>query len=123
MNLLRIKALLGLLVRHASSYAELAVAAAAEYRVALARRLVLLAVGVVTALAGLFAAWATGLVALWDTPWRLAYVGGSALLLLLVAGTSLYYALSARSPGPSGGVLRSELRKDMELLQEWKRSL
>ncbi len=123
MNLLRIKALLGLLLRHASSYSELAVAAAAEYRRALARRLLLLAIGTVAALAGVFAAWATGLVALWDTPWRLAYVGGSALVLLVVAGACLYYALSARSPGPSSGVLRSELRKDMELLQEWKRSL
>lgn len=123
MNLLRIKALLGLLVRHASSYAELAAAAAAEYRSALARRLVLLAVGMVTAVCGLFAAWATGLVAVWDTPWRLAYVGGTALLLLVVAGASLYYALAARTAGPSSGVLQAELRKDMELLQEWKRSL
>jgi len=122
-NLLRIKALLGLLVRHASSYAELAATAAVEYRSQLARRLVLLAVGVVTALTGIFAAWAAGPVALWDTPWRLAYVGGSALLLLTVAGATLYYALSARSAGPSSGVLQSELRKDMELLQEWKRSL
>jgi uncharacterized membrane protein YqjE len=122
-NLLRIKALLGLLVRHASSYVELAAAAAVEYRSALARRLLLLAVGLVTAVAGLLAAWATGLVALWNTPWRLAYVGGSALLLLVVAGVTLYYALLSRPAGPSSRVLRSELEKDMELLQEWKHSL
>lgn len=123
MNLLRIKSLLGLLVRHANSYLELGAAAAAEYRAALARRLVLLAVGLVTASGGLVAAWATGLVALWDTAWRLAYVGGSALLLLAVAGTCLYYALLSRPAGPSSSVLRSELQKDMELLQEWNHSL
>ena len=123
MNLLRLQALFGLLVQHASSYAELGAAAAAEYRRAWARRCVLLLVAVATGIAGIAAAWTTGLVALWDTPWRLAYVAGSAMLLLLVAGISLYLALVPRTAGPSAGLLRSELRKDMELFQEWKRTL
>ena len=123
MNLLRIQSLLRLLVQHASSYGELAAAVAVEYRSAWVRRIVLLMVGIVTAIAGVFATWAVGLVALWGTPWRLAYVAGSAMLLVVVAVTCLYYALAARPSGPSSSVLRSELRKDMELFNEWKRSL
>jgi uncharacterized membrane protein YqjE len=122
-NLLRLQALLTLLMRHASSYVELGAAAAAEYRKAWARRFVLLLIGITAAFAGVLALWATGLVALWDTDWRLAYVAGSAMVLLVTAAGTLYGALSRRPAGPSSGVLQSELRKDMELFQEWKSTL
>lgn len=120
---MRIQALVRLLVQHLGSYLDLGAAAAAEYRSAWLRRLVLLIVGIATALAGAVAMWTAGLVALWDTPWRLAYAGGSALLLLLVAATSLYGAIARRPAGPSIGVLRAELSKDMELFQQWKQTL
>jgi len=122
-TLLRIQALLRLLLQHAGSYAELGAAAAAEYRSAWARRLVMLLVAIVSGIAGIAALWGTGLVALWDTPWRLAYVAGSAMALLIAAGATLYAAFSSRPAGPSSGMLRAELKKDMELFQEWKCTL
>jgi uncharacterized membrane protein YqjE len=119
----RAQALVRLLVQHLGSYLDLGAAAVAEYRSAWARRLVLFIVAAATGIAGVVALWAAGLVALWDTPWRLGYVAGSALLLLVVAASALYGALAGRSAGPSVGVLRSELNKDMELFQQWKQSL
>lgn len=112
-----------LLLEHASSYAELGAAAAEEYRRALLRRALLLLVGLVAAVAGLTGLWIGGLVAVWDTPWRLAYVMGSAMVMLVTAGATLYCALARSEPGPSAGLLRSELRKDMELFQQWKGTL
>lgn len=114
---------LRLLVQHLGSYLDLGAAVAAEYRSAWARRLVWLAVGIATGIAGVVALWATGVVALWDTPWRLWYVGGSALLLLGVAAISLHGALNGRTTSPAVGVLRAELNKDMELFQQWKQTL
>lgn len=112
-----------LLLEHASSYAELGAAAAAEYRRDLIRRLVLLCVGAFTAVAGLAALWITGLIAVWDTGWRLAYAMGSAMVMLVGAATALYCALARSDPGPSVGLLRSELRKDLELFEQWKATL
>ena len=123
MNLARAYSVVRLLLQHASSYAELGAAAAAEYRSAWARRIILAVVGVAAGIAGLVALWCTGLVALWDTPWRLAYVGGTALILLVVAGGSLWYALTSHPAGPSSRLLRAEFDKDMELFQEWKSTL
>jgi H+/Cl- antiporter ClcA len=122
-NLLRLQALFKLLMRHASSYVELGAAAAAEIRNAWARRIVLLLVGLIAGLVGVVALWATGLVALWDSDWRLAYVAGSAMVLLVTAAGTLWGALARRPAGPSSDVLQSELRKDMELFQEWKSTL
>lgn len=112
-----------LLLEHAGSYAELGAAAAAEYRRALRRRLVLLLAGFVMAMTGLSALWTAGLIAVWETPGRLAYAMGSALALLLVAAASLHSALARSEPGPSAGSLRSELRKDRELFEQWKATL
>ena len=123
MNLLRLQALLTLLMRHASSYVELGAAAAAEYRTAWTRRIVVRLVGITAGFAGVMALWATGLVALWDTDWRLAYVAGSAMVLLVTAAATLYGAFARRRAGPSSDVLQSELRKDMELFLEWKSTL
>ena len=64
-------ALLFQLGRHLLCYLQLGVTAAAEYRSAWVRRIVMLLVGVVAAIAGLIALWITGLVAVWDTPWPL----------------------------------------------------
>jgi hypothetical protein len=121
--LLRLRAMALLLLEHASSYAELGAAAAAEYRRALLRRALLLFVGLFTGVAGLAALWIAGLAAVWDSPWRLPYVLCSALVMIAAAGTCLYCALARREPGPSAGILRSELRKDMELFQQWKATL
>jgi hypothetical protein len=117
------QALVRLLLEHFGAYLNLGAAVAAEYRSAWARRLVLLLVAVVTAIAGVVAAWGAGLVALWDTPWRLAYVAGSAALLLVIAGISLYGAVTGRPAGRSARILRTELHKDMELFQQWKQTL
>jgi len=120
---LRAIAVLEVLAQHLSSYAELGAAAASEYRGAWTRLLVWLVVGLVCALAGLAATWMIGLVAFWDTPWRMTYVVASAAVLLVFAGFSMYVALAARPPGPASGVLRDELRKDRELFKEWTRTL
>lgn len=120
---MRAQALVRLLVQHFGSYLDLGAAAVAEYRSAWARRLVLFVVAAATGIAGVVALWATGLVALWDTPWRLGYVAGSAVLLLAVAAGAMYGAVASRPAGRSAGVLRSEFNKDMELFQQWKQSL
>lgn len=120
---MRAQALLRLLAQHLGSYLELGAAAAAEYRSAWARRLALFLVATATGMAGLAVLWAAGLVALWDTPWRLFYVMASAILLLLTAVGTLYAVMARQPAGPSTGVLRSELHKDMELFQQWKSTL
>lgn len=120
---MRIHALLLLLLQHFGAYAELGTAAAAEYRSAWVRRAAFIFVGVAASAAGIGALWAAGLVALWDTRWRLPYAGCSALLLLLAAALALYAGLAAPRTGPSAGILKTELRKDMELFQQWKSTL
>lgn len=116
-------ALLLQLGRHLLCYLQLGATAAAEYRSAWVRRLVLLLAGAVLAMAGLAALWIAGLVALWDTPWRLFYAAVSALLLLVVAAVMLYRALTPPAAGPAARTIRAEFRKDMELFQEWKSTL
>jgi hypothetical protein len=120
---MRIHALLLLLAQHIGSYMELGAAAATEYRSAWVRRAVWVTAGLMAGLTGLLALWGAGLVALWDSTWRVAYAGGSAIALLVVAGVALYCGLADRTSGPSAGVLKTELRKDMELFQEWKSTL
>jgi hypothetical protein len=116
-------ALLLQLGRHLLCYLQLGATAAAEYRSAWVRRIVLLLVGMAAAMAGLVALWITGLVAAWDTPWRLFYVAVSALLLLIVAAVALYRGVVKPLAGPATRILRAELHKDMELFQEWKSTL
>ncbi|MET0279569.1 MAG: hypothetical protein ABW278_00395 [Steroidobacteraceae bacterium] len=120
---MRIHALLLLLAQHIGSYMELGAAAATEYRSAWVRRAVLVTTGLAVGIVGLVALWGAGLVAVWDSSWRVAYAGGSAVVLLAIAGAVLYSGLAARMSGPSSGVLKSELRKDVELFQEWKSTL
>jgi membrane protein implicated in regulation of membrane protease activity len=112
-----------LLLRHLASYAELGAAAAVECRGAWARRLGFLLLGMVFAMASVVALWATGLVALWNTPWRLVYAACSALLLLFVAILALRGATSSAATGPSSGALKGEVRKDLELFRQWKGTL
>ena len=119
----RFQVLLLELARHANSYAELGAAAASEYRSVLTRRLALLGVGVVTSIAGLIALWGAGLVAAWDTSWRVPYALLSALLLVGIAAVSLYCALAARPARGSMALFRDELQKDKELFQQWKSTL
>lgn len=120
---MRLRAMAMLLLEHASSYAELGAAAAAEYRRALLRRALLLFAGLLSGVAGLAALWIAGLLAAWNTPWRLTYVLASALAMLATAAVCLYCALARNKPGTATGILCSELRKDMELFQEWKATL
>lgn len=120
---LRFRALAQELARHAGSYLELASAAAGEWRSAWQRRLAMLLLGAAAGLAGLVIAWAAGLVALWGTPWRMAYLMVSSALLLIAGAALLRRAMAHRTSGATAGLLRSELRKDMELFQEWKSTL
>jgi hypothetical protein len=57
-------------------------------------RAVLLLVAVATGVAGLGTLWVTGLIALWDSGWRLTYVFATGMVLLVLAGVALYGALS-----------------------------
>jgi hypothetical protein len=118
-----LQALIGLLARHAASYVELSAAAAAELRNAWVRRFLMLWLALATGIAGAAALWGAGLLLLWNTPWRLAYAFGSAVLLLIVALIALRGALGRGSAGPSAGALKSELQKDMELFHQWKSTL
>jgi hypothetical protein len=119
---MQVQALLLQLAQHLSSYLELGVSAATEFRSAWVRRVVLVLVAASLAIAGVAALWGAGLVALWDSPWRLPYVIGSGLLLIGGAVLALYQALG-RASGPSSGILKAQLQKDMELFQEWKRTM
>ena len=118
-----LQAVIGLLARHTASYVELGAAAAAEWHSAWTRRVGLLLLALATGIAGVAALWGSGLLLLWDTQWRLAYVLGSAILLVIVAVSALRGALGRHSAGPSSGALRSELQKDLELFQQWKSTL
>ena len=120
---MRAQVLIRLLAQHIGSYLELVAGAMDEYRGAWVRRLALALVAVMTGIAGAAALWATGLIALWNTPWRLAYVLISAVILLVTAVWSLRAALMERVSGPRSRVLRSELQKDMELFEQWKSNL
>ncbi len=119
---MRAQALLLQLAQHLGSYLELGVSAMTEFRSAWVRRVVLVLVAAALAIAGVAALWGAGLVALWETAWRLPYVIASGVLLLGGAAFSLYFAMG-RPAGPSGGILKAEFQKDMELFQEWKRTM
>jgi uncharacterized membrane protein YqjE len=77
--------LLRSLAEHLGSYVELGSLAAGEYRDAWLRRLLLAVVVVLAGMTGLALAWIAGLIALWDTPWRLVYVIATAVVLLAAA--------------------------------------
>jgi hypothetical protein len=117
---MRLHALLLALAAHLGSYLELGAAAAAEVRRSWIRRALLAVLAATACLAGAGALWLVGLLALWDTQWRLAYVVITAGLLLLAAAAATMCAVARRPAGPFTGVLQSELRKDVELFQEWK---
>ena len=112
--------LLRSLAEHLGSYLELGSMAAAEYRDVWLRRLLLAVVVAVAGITGIVLAWIAGLIALWDTPWRLRYVIASAVLLLISAAIALYRLRSATEYGPYVNVLKSELAKDRELFEQWK---
>jgi hypothetical protein len=117
---MRLHAILLALSRHLGSYMELGAAAAAEYRAAWIRRALLLLLAAMTFLAGSVALWLAGLMALWESGWATLYVVGSAVLLLVVSASAWLASNSLRpTEGPVAGVFKSELNKDMELLQEW----
>lgn len=119
----RYQVLLLEIARHAGSYLELGAAAAGDYRRHLGRRIVMLVAGVITSIAAVVAVWAAGLVALWDTEWRMTYVVVTALVLVAAAFLSLYQAVAPGSAGHSARLLRAELAKDKELFQQWKATL
>lgn len=116
-------ALIQVAVRHLGSYLELGASAATEWRSTLTVRLILMMAALLTGTIGLAALWVLGLIAVWESPWRAWYAAISALLLL---GLSAWFAVSALAPasaGSSSRILGSELRKDMELFQQWKSTL
>ena len=116
-------ALLRMAARHLASYLELGAAAASEFRSALARRLAFVVVAVLAGTVGLAALWSAGLLAVWATEWRMLYVLATGAALVVIAAWSAWRAVTATRGGPSAGILRSELNKDMELFQQWKSTL
>lgn len=119
---LRLLGILPPLSRHLSAYAELGAAAAAEYRASFSRKLCWAALATVAGLAGLVAAWMIGLVAFWETPWRLTYVITSAAVLLAVAVIAAAVAFSPEQGGRAASLMREEIHKDMELVAQWTRT-
>jgi hypothetical protein len=117
------QALLLQLVRHLGCYVQLGAQAAIEYRSTWLRRALLLLIAVLAGTAGIAALWIAGLVALWDTPWRLTYVIITAVTVLVISGIAMYLVISKASAGPAADTLGSELRKDMELFLQWKSTL
>jgi len=114
--------LVQVVIRHLSSYAELAGQAAAEYRASLLRRALYAAAAFVAAVATLAAAWITGLALLWDTTWRTTYCTASVLLFLVAATAFTLMAKRRPAPGPHTRTLREEAAQDLALLQEWQRA-
>jgi len=119
----RLPAVLLALARHLGLYAQLGAAAAVEYRGAWIRRIALALLAAVTFIAGSCALWLTGLMAVWDSPWRMTYVVGSAVLLLLFAAVAWVVAMAQPTTGPVTGVLKSELQKDAELFEQWQSTM
>lgn len=112
--------LLRSLAGHLGSYVQLGMLAAAEYRDVWLRRLLLAVIVVLAGVTGLTLAWIAGLIALWDTPWRLLYVIATAVVLLAIAAIALYRLRTATGYGAPVNVLKAELLKDRELFEEWK---
>jgi hypothetical protein len=117
---MRLAAVLLALARHLGAYIELGAEAACEVRNAWVRRIVLAWLAGVAFFAGSCALWLAGLMAVWETGWRMAYVLGTALLLLAFAVVAWIVATTRPAPGPATGTLKSELYKDAELFQQWK---
>ena len=109
-------------IQHFGSYIELMAQAAAEYRTAFLKRVLLATAAVVTAVATLASAWVTGLALLWDTQWRAAYCVGSVLVCLVATTILASLAIRRPQPGPHGRTLRAEAAQDLALLQEWRRT-
>lgn len=120
---LRVFAALAPLAQHLAAYAQLGAAAVGEYRSAWIRRVCFAVAAFILGMAGLAATWMIGLAAYWDTQWRMTYVIASAAVLLLLAIIFAGLALSKLSGGRATGLLREELNKDRELLQQWTRTL
>jgi hypothetical protein len=115
--------LLQALVQHTSSYTGLVCDAAGEYRSRFVRRVVLLVSAVVLGVVGLVAAWAAGLIAVWDSAFRMYYAVGSALVALIVSGLLVSMVIKAPVPGPRVSRLKRELAMDAQLFHDWKNSL
>ena len=109
-------------IQHFGSYIELIAQAAAEYRAAFLKRVILATAAVVTAVATLASAWVTGLALLWDTQWRVAYCVGSVLVCLVATIILASLAMRRALPGPHRTMLRTEAAQDLALLQEWRRA-
>jgi uncharacterized membrane protein YqjE len=120
---MHLQALLLQIARHLGCYVQLGAEAASEYRSTWVRRAVLALVAVATCTVAATAVWAAGLVAMWDTPWRLAYVATTAALLVIAAIVLCIRAFSSPRQGAAAGIFESELRKDVELFQQWKSTL
>jgi hypothetical protein len=120
---MRAQALLLQLARHLGYYLQLGAVAAAEYRGACMRRVVMMLVGVVTGVIGLAALWSVGLFALWDTQWRMPYALGSTVVLLAASAWSIHRAMAPVPGGPAVGMLKAEMDKDLELFHQWKTTI
>jgi MFS family permease len=120
---MRLAVVLATLVRHLGTYVELGAEAASEVRSAWMRRIVLGMIAAVAFIGGSCALWLAGLMAVWNSNWRMAYVVGSAVMLLLFAAVAGVVAMARPAGGPVTGALKSELRKDAELFQEWQSTI
>ena len=120
---MRLPAVLLALARHLGTYIQLGAEAASEVRSALIRRVVLALLAAAAFIAGSAALWLAGLMAVWQSPWRMAYVVGSGVLLLLFAVVAWLVAMMRPASGPATGILKSELNKDAELFQQWQSTI
>ncbi|MEJ0099120.1 MAG: hypothetical protein WDO12_04995 [Pseudomonadota bacterium] len=120
---MHLQALLLQLARHLGCYVQLGAEAASEYRSTWVRRAVLALIAVATCTVAATAAWAAGLVALWDTPWRLAYAATTATVLVIAAIVLCLRAFTSPRSGAAASLFESEIRKDVELFQQWKSTL
>jgi H+/Cl- antiporter ClcA len=109
-------------IEHIGSYIELLGRAAAEYRASFLKRALYAIAALVAMVATLMSAWITGLVLLWESPWRTTYCVVSVLLCLLAATALTLLAIRRPAPGPSIRILREEASQDLALLQEWRRA-
>ncbi len=116
-------ALLLQLGRHLLCYLQLGATAAAEYRSAWVRRIVMLLVGTMVAVIGVRGVVGRGP----GRPMGYAMAAGLCGRQRAAAGgrsrVMLYRALTPPAAGPAARIFRAELRKDMELFHEWKSTL
>lgn len=116
--MLRIRALIPALLRHADGYIDLSKDVITEWKTQCAGRLLAATIGVIFSVAAVVFASVWGLMAAWDLPARNWICAGICALLVIIAALALAAAARTPAPGPFRSELRSELEHDRELLRQ-----